>query len=237
MTIEKYTALTGIEVAEDEQAAITANIRRTKSKLEALLGYSLSKKTDNQYEELGKTTADCGIISPEDIDEDSLAPKDDVIGSYRLFHYNPADKYFVVDPFTKVHAVKLVFVRMGDEPNGITHKTFGDSRVRVDRTGNVSKYIQRVHDCLCTCRCVNECVQIAVDADWLNEDCLPDELLYIWADMVEFYANPEADIKSETLGTHRYEKFDRKAPQDESVAASIIQKYAGPNGEAYVGAD
>ncbi len=170
MDIEKYQSLTGITLDDDDTAIVTAQIRRTRTILETMLGYSLvkTKASENQYEEKGKATVDCifrGIIG--DINEADLADPDEVIGSYRLFSYNHEDAYFEVDPFVKLHKVKLVFIKSGDEPNGITHKTFDDGRVRVHKTNGISKYIEKCKECFCICDC-DDCVQLAVDADWLN---------------------------------------------------------------------
>lgn len=233
MDIDLYQELTGTTVESENIAAYTAQIRRTRSILESMLGYSLDKKkaSINHYEEAGKAKVECpfrGLIS--DIDELELDPADAVLGSYRLFPYNRHDPYFEVDPYTKVYAVKLVFLKTGgDDTNGITHKTFDTGKVRIQKTGNISKYIERCKECLCTCEC-DECVQLAVDADWLNENCLPEELLYVWADMVDYYMDPKGDIVSETLGTHSYKREIGKAPEEMDVNIKIIQKYAGPNG-------
>lgn len=232
MNIEKYQELTGITVDSEDIAKITAQIRRTKGFLENMLGYSLDKKKAgiNQYEEKGKATVDCIFRDSNfDLDTLDLSAPDQVIGSYRLFNYNKADKFFEVDPFTKLHKVKLVFVKSGDEPNGITHKTFDDGRVRVHREGRITKAIERCKECFCSCYC-DSCVQLAVDADWLNEDCLPDDLLYIWADMVTFYTDDKKDLKSETLATHSYTKNTLTKPEELSESVAIIKKYAGPNG-------
>ncbi len=231
MTIEKYQELSGITLPQSRIAAVTAQIRRTRNMLETMLGYSLKKEIENFYEEKGKATNEfslCGFI--RDINEATLDAPDEVIGSYRLFDYNAKDVNFKVDPFTQVHAVKLVFVKIGDEPNGITHKTFDDDLVRVHKTGKISKYIERCRECFCSCQCKNACVQLAVDADWLNEDCLPEDLLYVWVDMVTYYGNCKVDIKRETLGTHTYEKFDRKPAEEVTGNLAVLKRYAGPNG-------
>lgn len=232
MDIETYQELTGSVVDADDVVAVTAQIRRTRNILESMLGYSLVKKKAaiNQYEEKGKATVDCifrGTIW--DVDDLQLSDPDDVEGSYRLFSYNKADQFLSVDPFVKLYKVKLVFVKLGDEPNGITHKTFDDGKIRVHRDGQITKYIERCKECLCTCYC-DDCVQLAVDADWLNEECLPEDLLYVWADAITYEVDSKRDIKSETLGTHSYTKFDRGNPilMDQSIL--IIKRYSGPNG-------
>lgn len=235
MDLDTYQELTGTTVEAEDQASVNAQIRRTRIALETMLGYSLKKKEAgvNQYEEKGKTKSDCtfrGLLS--DIDNLELDPPDDVQGSYRIFPYNKSDKYFKVDPFTRLYKVKLVFLRDGDDPNGITHKTFDSGQIRIEKEGRISRYIERCHECWCTCEC-DSCVQLAVEADWLNEECLPEDLLYVWADMVEYYCDPNRGVISETLGTHSYKLAESAAPEtmDENIA--IIKKYAGPNGSVH----
>lgn len=233
MTIEQYQTITGITVPASSQALVTAQLKRAKNMLEQILGYTLDKNkvSENHYEELGKTNSE-GIITS--IDFDNLLPPDDVQGAYRLFAYNDKDSYFSVDPFMKLNSVKLVFIKMGDEPNGVTLRTFDEEQLRVHiSSGTVSKYIQRCRDCFCLCDCT-ECVQLAVDADWLYEDCLPFELQLLWADMATYYANCKRDVKSETLGSHSYTLFDNKEPQNKPENMAVIKKYAGPNGSASI---
>lgn len=232
MNIDKYQELTGTTVAESDQATTLAHIRRSRTILENMLGYSLlkSKASVNQYEEKGKASTDCiynGIIS--DYDDVVLTDPDTLNASYRLFRFNKTDEFLSVDPFTKLYTVKLVFVKAGEEPNGVTHKTFTSGQVRVHRTGDVTKYIERCKECFCTCECWN-CLQLAVEADWLNEECLPDDLLYIWSDMVTYYTDCKRDIKSETLGPHSYTKNTILKPEELPESIKIIKKYAGPFG-------
>lgn len=236
MDLETYQELTGNTVDSDDVAKVTAQIRRTRITLESMLGYSLVKKKAglNQYEEKGKAKGDCIFTGyPYDINTSDLDPADTVSGSYRLFPYNSSDEYFKVDPFTTLYKVKLVFVQGGgDEKNGITHKTFSSDRIRVHSQNGVTKYIERCKECLCTCVCKNQCVQLAVDADWLNEECIPEELLMVWADMIEYYADEKKDIKSETLATHSYTKNTQAKPEELPESIKIIQKYAGPSGSS-----
>lgn len=233
MDLDTYTELTGNVVDPEDIVAVTAQIRQCKSILEGMLGYTLDKKKAgiNQYFEKGIAKVQCpfrGLIS--DLSNLELDPPDDVIGSYRLFPYNKSDKLFEVDPFTKLYKVKLVFLQSGDiDDNGITHKVFSDGKIRIHKTGNVSKYIERCNECICTCNCDN-CVQLAIDADWLNESCLPEELMYVWAEMVENYVDPSRDILEETLGTHRYKRAESKPVETLDETLKIISKYAGPNG-------
>ena len=237
MNIEKLESLTGLTITPSQQDQYKASIARTRSKLESMLGYSLSKRdaSNNYYEELGKTQSD--FECPED-DTDNLAPPDDVIGSYRLFPYNARDRYIEIDPFTQVHAVKLVVVQTDrpEQNNGVTVKTFDRQEMRVNvGAQGFRKFIERCPTCSFPCDCgCTDCVQIAVDANWLNEDCLPSELLYVWVDMIQYDIDCKKNIKRETLGPHTYEKFTDDNPLSMAVNRSIIERYAGPNGTLHI---
>lgn len=220
-----YEELTGQTITNEP--LFNAMSKKTRLQLESMLGYSLLKSQvlHNYYEELGKVENECIC----DVDG-PLNDPDDVIGSYRLFNYNKYDEFIVVDPFIKIHAVKLVYVKMGDEPNGVTLKTFTNDEIRVHKKGTVNKYLQNCRNCACLCSC-NTCVQLAVDADWFYEDCLPDDLQMVWADLIDTEIDVNKDIKSETLGTHSYTKFDR--PQGVQIHNAVLNKYAGPHGSLY----
>lgn len=229
MDITKYQELTGITVSN--QTLVTAQIKRTKAMLEALLGYPLcsDQVETNYYEELGKTQQEC--LCPHSIDVTKLTVADDINGAYRLYRYNLNDKYFHVDPFSILYKVKLVHILPGEE-QGVTIKTFDDEDLRVHYgRGDWTKYIEHCKDCLCLCECT-DCVQVAVDADWLWTDCPPTDLLYVWADMITYEVDCKKDVKSESIQGHSYTKFDRVLPQDIPTNFSIIQRYAGPHGSA-----
>lgn len=225
MNLETYQTLTGVTVPENQQAVIKAQIKRTRAVLEDMLGFTLNsdKVAENLYNEEGKTTAECACPN---VDIEDLQEPDEVQYAYRLYSYNSKDKLFHVDPFTELYKVKLVH-------DGVTIKTFDDDEIRVNygRYG-LSKFIEACRECLClslNCGCT-DCVQLAVDAKWLWEDCLPQDLKYVWADMVTYYHDCKKDVKSETVGSHSYTKFDRRLPEDEPANLSIIKRYAGPYG-------
>jgi hypothetical protein len=230
MTIQQYQTLTGRTVPQSQQASVTAQIRRAKADLERLLGWSLDKNKVlvNQYKEAGKTSTDFVC----DWDDEDLSDPDAVVTAYRLFPYHENDIYLAVDPFTKLHAVKLVFMRSGEDGDGVTTHTFSDSEMRVVIKNGFAKYIEKCDPCWWRCGACgcNDCVQLAVDADWLYADCLPDDLLYLWADMATYNLDCKKDIKRESLGTHSYEKFDRSKPWETAEGITLIKKYAGPNG-------
>lgn len=239
MDLDSYKELTGATVTTSQEATFEAQILRQQATLEQLLGFTLdsSKTNTNLYNELGKTKTDC---SCPDVGDQDLNPADTVVGAYRIFDYNADDEYLHVDPFTKVHKVKLIYSRFGEAPTGVTLREFnkvGDSyntaTVHFDANG-LSKYIRQCWEKLCICSCT-DCVQLAVDADWgWTTGNIPTDLLYVWADMVTHYANPKRRVKSESITSHSYTLADEVAPEKDPTNLATIKKYAGPNGSAVV---
>lgn len=225
MTVEEYQNLTGLTVSASRTPLIYAQIQRAQAILENMLGYSLDPDMVdlNEYEEEGQLDDTCPC-SCNTTDPDLAAP-DDVVFAYRLFPYNAKDKYLMIDPCSSVHAVKLV-------KNGVTYRTLDEDDYRLNSRRGVTKSLEQC-DRWCSCKLECDCVQLAVDADWLWEaDSLPLDLQTIWADMVTYYADLKKDIKSETLATHSYTKYDRAKPETLEENMAVIQRYAGPNGTA-----
>lgn len=230
MTIAKFQELTGTTVPASKTTLVTAQLKRAENTLESLLGYPLCKNevSDNLYEELGKTQQECEF----DIDG-TLEDPDEVQGAYRLFPYNKLDAFYHLDPFITVYAVKLVFIKVGEEPNGVTVKTFEDNNIRINKDLGIKKYLQLVNcgECLCVSTCSNQYrPMLAVDADWLYEDCLPNDLLYLWTDLVSQESDLKGNIKSETLGPHSYTKFDKGNVLGLFSSVALLSRYSGPNG-------
>lgn len=218
MNLTTYEELTGTTVKASQVTLVTAQLKRSQKILEGMLGYSLNSKLrkSNLYIERGKADVDC---SCPDVEPDELEEPDDVEYAYRLFPYNPPDKYLHVDPFTAIHSVKLV-------KDDVTYKTFTSDEIRGQYTQGWGKYIENCQQ-LCGCLVACNCVQLAVDADWLDV-CKYDELMYLWSDMVTYYVDCKKDVRSETVGSHSYTKFDRKPPEGDSLY--MLKKFAGPNG-------
>ncbi len=227
MTIEEYQTLTGLTVSADNLALVTAQINRTQRILERLLGYTFTSDDvlDNQYSEVGKTKTDCPC--PEDVNLSDLNPADAVTYAYRLFTYHKDDSMLAIDPCLAVAKVKLV-------KDGVTYRTLDADDYRLHYKNGIVKYLEQTKCwCLCPgslCECKN--VQLAVDANWIDPNDY-DDLLIIWADMVTYYADPKFDIKSETLGSHSYTRFDDPSPETDEVSVAILRKYVGPNGSLY----
>lgn len=223
MDISKYTKLTGKTVAFSEEAAFNATIRRTKAALETLLGFTLNPS--NLYNELGKAPTGC---SCSNVDTSTLSDPDEEQGIYKLFHYNQDDKYFHVDPFKEVYKVKLVYVHSDNE--FVTMKTFDNVKAQYGRNG-IGKYIEKCLECVCDCDC-QDCVQLAVDADWI--DCLPDDLMYLWADMIDYQLDCTKDLKSQSVQGHSWTKADARPPEALPQNVLLLKQYAGPYGAVAV---
>lgn len=236
MNLEKYQELAGVTIPTPKQAKYTATIRRTKAMLESLLGYSLSPK--NLYTEKGKVQFEGYlpvIDNLSDLSSVTLLAADQESGTYKLFPFNEFDKFLHVDPFNNVYAVKLVL----PVPDGefITLTDLQNIVPQYDRD-NVGKYIERRNEWFTweryrTLRSNKQSLaadglMLAVDADWIS--CYPDDLMYLWADMVTHYADANANIKSESVDGHSWSKGAIILPQDTDDAKKLLVRYAGPFG-------
>lgn len=229
MTPKKYTELTGLEVSNETM--FNAKSRRVRTQLELLLGFTLDKQKTNEnlYNEQGKSQRDCAYPNVNDGDV-ALNEPDEVVNAYRLFKFKDTDKYFHVDPFTKLHKVKLVYIRGDIE---ITMKTLPN--VREQRERGWAKWIEKCKECFCLCECTG-CVQLAVDADWLFEDCLPDDLSYVWADLItDELEGSIKGIKRESITSHSIEYTEWQDAGGTGLFLTNTQyatlaKYAGPLG-------
>lgn len=219
MDIAKYEELAGITVETADVDKVSAMILKTQSILETMLGFTLvdADRDDNQYVEIGKTALEC----PFSYDVDSLLAPDVIVYAYRVFSLDKRAKYLTIDPATEIHAFKLV-------KNGVTLKTLDLDDYTFHYKDGLIKYIE-LCDCVCECMEFCSCTQLAVDATWAFSE-IPSDLNYIWVDMVTYYSDEKKDLRSETLATHSYTKFDKNEPQYFEQNLAILRKYAGPNG-------
>lgn len=224
MDLDKYEELTGIIIPEDKRTYFEAQIKRVQTKLESLLGFTLKAK--HIYTELGKTQVDC--VCP-DIPQ-TLLPPDEVKGIIKIFPYNYKDKFLHIDPFLNVYNVKLG--KVTENKSFVTYKTF-ETFTKQFMSQGIGKYIEKCQTCFCDCDC-KDCVQLIVDADWVDftdeESDIPDDLMYLWCDMINYYADPTKDIKSESVDGHSWSKGDVRPPEELIENRLILEKYVGPYG-------
>lgn len=226
MNIEQYEKLTGVIIPDDQRAYYVAQIRRVQVKLETLLGYTLEPQ--NLYIEMGKTQVEC--VCPDIPESSTLLSPDAVRGIVKVFPYNYKDKFLHIDPFKDVYNVKLV--RVLDNYQFITYKTF-ETFTKQYMSQGIGNHIEKCDTCFCDCDC-KDCVQLAVDADWIDftdeSSDIPDDLLYLWCDMVDYYADQSRNIKSESVDGHSWSKGDITAPEELAGSLLLLKRYAGPFG-------
>jgi hypothetical protein len=240
--LDKYTELSGVTVRTSQKAKVNATIRRTKAKLETMLGFALKPK--NLYTEKGKVQFE-GFLPM--IDElDNLLPPDEEEGVYKLFPYSELDRYFHIDPFTNIYKVKLVMPTNDGEFVTITDL---DNVVAQYGRDNIGKYIERYWEWFTwewyrTWRYRYSSsgeagLMLAVEADWL--DCYPDDLQYLWVDMISYYSDPNysvsGSLRSESVDGHSWSrgfagggKDGDSSPEDNPNNRLLLSRYAGPFG-------
>lgn len=235
MNLKQYKDITGKQIPANQVTYVTGQIKRSIRSLEMMLGFTLdpSKTNTNIYNETGKVTSDYWGWSYPNVDISNLLPADEVIGAYRIYDYVPHDKFFAVDPFVNVYAVKLVYLKAGDEDSSsITVRTLAENEYRLAKgKDGIGKYIQHVHPFPYYHFFDYPNVQIAVDADWAFQDGLPDDLKYVLIDMIDFRTDAANNVMREQIEGHEYIKYkDRVIPETEPTNLAVIKKYAGPYG-------
>lgn len=244
--LAKYQELTGKTVSEADKARVTATIRKVTAKLETALGYSLSDSKNIYKEEIGKVQFQGGYpYYPWS--EQTLLPADEEEGNYRLFYYNPVDPYLKTDPARNIYHVKLVQVQNDDE--FVTIMDLNDFHSKNAR--KFGRFIQKSaswfnwtwYNWLTEQLGNGTSLVVAVDADWLTCKNMPNDLAYLWTDMVDYYSDENysvsGSLKSESVTGHSWTranagggKGEDLAPQDTAENAKILTSYAGPNGTA-----
>lgn len=239
MDLAKYEELTGTTVADSQKARVNASIRRANVLLESALGFSLSPNKNIDKEELGKVQFQ-GAYPYYPWSQQQLLPADEQEADYRLFYYNPLDPYIKTDPARNIYHVKLVQAQNDDQfvtimdLNDFTSKT----------SGKFGKYIQKSaswfnwnwYNWLTNQIGNGNALMVAVDADWMTCNNMPDDLAFIWADMVSYYSSEDisvtGNLKSESVNGHSYSYEKAVAPEEVVATQKILRAYAGPNGSA-----
>lgn len=245
MTIAEYQALTGIDVPDEDVNRIKAIIRRSESKLGTLLGYSLLKQ--KTWTERGKMRYDGLVPFPSlPVSEevlDKLQPADEQTGDIQLFNFDELDKHIRINPAKEVYRVKVVlpinedeFITVYDLKSGIPYLNGAGLTVAITKfytwfTWTWYSLLSYTH---------RSNLMIAVDGDFVDvcDTSKYDDLAYLLADMVTYYADPNysimGNIRSESIDSHSYSLAstgrtpDEAAPQGQASAKLIIEKYAGP---------
>lgn len=245
MTIAEYQTLTGTTVPDADVTRVTAVIKRAETKLETLLGYSLSKP--KKWNELGKVQLDGLVPFPSlpvsDTVLDNLIAADDQTGDIQLFNFDALDKHIRINPAKEVYKAKIVLPVNDSE--FITIYEIDGLTPFLNSAGLVTALSRNEYwftwgwwNSLLWSDKKN--LQIAVEAEYVNvcdASKYPD-LAYLLADMVTYYADPNYSvmgvIRSESIDSHSYSRAstgatpDQAAPEGQASSRMIIEKYAGP---------
>lgn len=245
MTIAEYQALTGKTVSEADAPRLKAVIRRAETKLESLLGYSLSKQ--KRWTELGRVRSSGQVPYPslplDDVTVNNLLPASEQSGDIQLFNFDSLDTHIRINPAKEVYSARLVYPVNSDE--FITVIDFGGFQPYLNAAGLVTAitrygvwHARSWWDGLALRDRSN--LMLAVDGEFVNvcdANRYPD-LAYLLADMVDYYGHEDysvmGNIRSESVDSHSYSRAstgtnaDNSAPQGQPEARKIIEKYAGP---------
>ena len=241
MDLALYQTLTGKTVPVAEQARVIAQIARVQTRLQTLLGYALTPS--NIYNELGKNDLINPCLDfPQSYQGMQLLPPDKVKGVVKIFPYNPVDKYFATDPFITVHSCKIITMapsNLADDDTTVLGNSYisihkfkhPNPTYSIDNNSGIGNYIGRCPEWFLPYGCVcNSCVFVAVDAEWLTD--YPDDIKYLWADMVDYYVEEQYKIRSESVDGHSV-SYNAIDPTQLPTNILTLKSYAGPYGTLF----
>lgn len=243
MNIEQYQELKGITLSEEQYPQYEAWLRRANALLWDKLGWKA--ETPDYINIAGATKTEC----PCEIDQEDLNEAPQLRGQARVYPVILKEPNLFVDPFTKVHDVYICKV----EPEGRRIISDNNSVVILKKVEQWSpayfsdtfgKYIKKCQGCCgCSMGCINgcrNCINILVDADWVNKDNMPDDLLYLIMDYMDWLEAGGAtaaalNIRAESVTGHSVSYGDRGTggswnPYSDPSAENLLLKYAGPYG-------
>lgn len=251
MTIAEYQELTGTTVSTADTPRVTAMLRKAETKLETLLGYSLSKQ--KKWTELGKVRLDGLIPFPSlPVHDDvlnNLQPSDDELGDTELFNFDSLNTHFRINPAKEVYRAKIVLPVSQNE--FITLYQLDNATPYLNHVGLVTA-LTRYYDWFTwgwwssLVGLEKNALMLAVEAKYVNvcdAKNYPD-LAYLLADMATYYSDPNysimGNIRSESIDSHSYSRssivaktttgstYDDYAPEGQPSAKLVIERYAGP---------
>lgn len=208
MTLQELEIYGGITIGAQDSARYLAAIRRARVTLESLLGYTLDDEhiADSEWEGTG--------LEYEDI-------------AYRVYNFNPADNHLRIDPATHVESVYMLYGGT-TEPDLLEdpedYQTF--------LSQGWYRYLD-VRNTICHRLLSYSGIKIAVNADWIGLSGFPEDLMSLWASFAVDFGDPSRDLKSETLGPHRYDRFGSDKKLDLQLSEGnkeILRRFAGPKG-------
>lgn len=231
--LTKYAEYKGIQLTDVNRPTLEAFLKRAISVLETKLGYSLSEGSNEEVIGVSKHGCDCNMKDTTDLDE---APEP--VGAYRTAPFDKRLPFQRVDAFTTVNAV-YVGKRTESTSELVILKQITNFQPSF-RSNGIGNYIRGCSKNPCAITCGNtcgDCVVLIVDANWMTLDNLPEELLYMIFDFMDWmeqggYSN--GGISSESVDGHSvsYGEWNKRGltPYDDASNQVILSNYIGAFG-------
>lgn len=236
-----YQTMTGNIIPESQMPKYQAWGRRAIRELENKLGWQFDRS--EYINVLGCSPSGCNC----DISISGLRPAPTQRGQYRAFNYDSKQPFVYTDPFSKIHNVYICRI----EPEGRFITSDNNDVVILKKVekyapryfnDDFGKYIQACEEMTaCQSQCENGCTKcsaILVDADWLDSRTVPDEILYMICDYIDWMANggvASRNVSSESVDGHSVSYGNNGVkiePYENATDSAIIQQFAGPYGMA-----
>lgn len=234
-----YTEKTGKIIPESQKAQYEAWGRRAIAMLESKLGWPLAGGGNTEVIGVSKHGCSCEKVDykPED-----LEPAPEAIGDLRILPMNKELMNLPIDPFKSVYRVYLARSIRSTEPSSKQKSVILKEVTKFEPKfhgmfGRFLEGCQKVSPCSETCNndCKN-CVSILVDANWVTINDLPDDIIYILCDYIDWVAEgglSSRNIQSEEVDGHKVSYGDAAnniSPFETAENLAIILDYAGPFG-------
>lgn len=265
LDIQTFEDITGLVLEDEDQIRMfdRANSRASRLLIK-YLGWDPNYK--EIYEEAGISNNPGTCPTEEQLrlwQEDPeqynyFSPADPVEGRLKLFPYYPEDANYFIDPAIAVHSVKLVKILSGDRQQFVTVRKLSpddwNQKTNINFVMQHSPLIRWIEICKsfadlpCTCDSSNVCYMLAIDADWVRQ--LPEDLLYLLADLIILYMQNQPSltrentyaIKSESVDGHSvtYDTstvdVNSRNTEEEVLEPyqAMMQSYIGPYSTLYV---
>lgn len=230
--MNRYAEYKGVQLTELNLSSLTAHLKRAISVMETKLGYSLNTTPNVVVAGTSKHGCDCATTAAE------LNPAPAISGSLRTAPFDKRLRHQRLDPFSTIHAV---YIGKRTEDTGeiviLTKLSNWQPMIQANGFGN---YIEGCESNPCAVLCgntCNNCVVLLVDANWLTLDNLPDSLVYMLFDFMDWmdeggYAN--SGITSESVDGHSvsYGEWNKRGytPYDDAANQAILAQYVGAFG-------
>lgn len=237
--LDLYQKFTGKVLSESQREIYAPYAMRAMYMMASRLGWPLDGGSD-AVEVVGVSTNGCSC----DNFSKNLADAPEKVGVYRLFPLNSHLPNILTDPFKKLNHVYIARIDLDAETGDVTMNGAVILKEVTDVTpiyfqGNCGRYIKACHQMsacqqLCEPNCTN-CASLLVDAEWITIDDLPDTLIYLLCDYIDWVADgglASRSVKTESVDGHSvsYGSWLSTAPYYNNADAAILKTYMGPYG-------